>query len=64
MSRFSFYPIGGTYLWVVLAALDLYRRPEIMEGVIRTGMATDFSWQASGRKYERLYERMLEGTSE
>jgi len=48
----------------ILAALDLYSRPEIMEGVIRTGMATDFSWQASGRKYERLYERMLEGTSE
>jgi starch synthase len=48
----------------ILDAIDLYTRPETMEGVIRAGMETDFSWQASGRKYEELYERMLEGTSE
>ncbi len=48
----------------ILDAIDLYTRPETMEGVIRAGMETDFSWQASGRKYEQLYERMLEGTSE
>jgi starch synthase len=48
----------------ILDALDLYTRPETMESVIRAGMETDFSWQASGRKYEELYERMLEDKSE
>jgi starch synthase len=48
----------------ILDAIDLYTRPETMNGVIRAGMETDFSWQASGRKYEELYEQMLEGTSE
>ena len=45
-------------------ALDLFARPEVMEEVIRAGMETDFSWEASGRRYEELYERMLEQTSE
>ena len=48
----------------ILDAIDLYTRAETMGGVIRAGMETDFSWQASGRKYEELYERMLEGMSE
>jgi len=26
-------------------------------------METDFSWQASGRKYEELYEHLLEDTN-
>jgi glycogen synthase len=34
-----------------------------MAGVIRAGMETDFSWQASGRKYEELYEHLLEDTN-
>jgi len=45
-------------------ALDLFTRPAAMEDVIRAGMETDFSWQASGRRYEEFYERMLEQTSE
>ena len=44
----------------ILAAFDLFARPDVMAGVIRAGMETDFSWQASGRKYEELYEHLLE----
>ena len=47
----------------ILAALDLFARPDVMAGVIRAGMETDFSWQASGRKYEELYEHLLEDTN-
>ena len=43
---------------------DPKRNAEEWDDVIRAGMETDFSWQASGRKYEELYEQMLEGTSE
>lgn len=46
----------------ILAALDLFARPGVMANVIRTGMETDFSWQASGHRYEELYERLLEDT--
>jgi starch synthase len=40
------------------SALALYDAPEEMESVIRAGMATDFSWEASGRTYEQLYQAM------
>jgi starch synthase len=46
------------------AALDLFTRPEVMDSVIRSGMETDFSWQASGSRYEELYARMLAQSSE
>ena len=46
----------------ILAALDLFARPGVMADVIRAGMETDFSWQASGRRYEELYEHILEDT--
>jgi len=44
----------------IIAALDLFARPSSMASVIRAGMEMDFSWQASGRRYEDLYERLLE----
>ncbi|MCL7979126.1 MAG: glycogen synthase GlgA [marine benthic group bacterium] len=37
------------------SALALYDTPADMESVIRAGMVTDFSWDASGREYEQLY---------
>jgi len=43
-------------------ALALFDREDEMRKVIDTGMRTDFSWDASGREYERLYQRMLTET--
>ncbi len=40
------------------SALDLYRQPEVMLRIIRTAMGQDFSWSASGRRYEQLYREM------
>jgi starch synthase len=39
-------------------ALALYDTPAQMESLIRAAMAADFSWDASGRAYEQLYEAM------
>jgi starch synthase len=47
----------------IVAALDLFARQELMDKVTRAGMETDFSWQASGRRYEALYEQVLRDTN-
>jgi len=45
------------------AAFDLYDRPDAMSSVMRAGMESDFSWRASGKKYEQLYARTVAGDS-
>ncbi|MEJ2481663.1 MAG: glycogen synthase GlgA [Gemmatimonadota bacterium] len=37
-------------------ALALYDSPPDLERLIRAAMAADFSWETSGRAYERLYD--------
>ncbi|HEX9531654.1 MAG TPA: glycogen synthase GlgA [bacterium] len=40
-------------------ALDTFRTPHTWRRVQKTGMAADFSWTASARKYHALYDRTL-----
>ncbi|MET0403799.1 MAG: glycogen synthase, partial [Cystobacter sp.] len=40
-------------------ALALYADPPRLEGFRRRGMAQDFSWGASARRYERLFASLL-----
>jgi len=40
-------------------ALDLYREPARLNEVRRRGMRQDFSWRASARRYETLFESLL-----
>ncbi len=40
-------------------ALAAYRRPEEFRALQKRGMAQDFSWTASARRYVELYERVL-----
>jgi len=42
------------------AALRLFGEKAELQRVIEAGMRTDFSWDASGREYERLYARMFD----
>ncbi len=43
----------------VREALRIYARPELWRRLMRNGMAKDFSWSASARRYVRLYEEAL-----
>lgn len=45
--------------WGIEAAIELFGRAEALATVRRTGMRADFSWEASGRRYEELYRRVL-----
>ena len=49
--------------WAIDYALELYGRPEVMRAVSIAGMKTDFSWAASGRRYEALYESVSRSNS-
>jgi starch synthase len=41
-------------------AVDAYKKKEAWRRVMRRIMTLDFSWQASARKYESLYQKALE----
>jgi starch synthase len=41
----------------VVRALELFQQREIWREIMKRGMAEDFSWQASARKYVELYKR-------
>jgi starch synthase len=43
--------LGGTLTW----AMDHYRDRDLWHGLQRTGMAQDFGWEASARRYLTLY---------
>jgi len=41
-------------------AIDLHARPDAWRTLQRNGMATDFSWRESGRRYASLYHDLME----
>jgi len=45
-------------LAAVRAALAVFREPEKWRGLMLSGMACDFSWEASAREYVRIYEKV------
>jgi starch synthase len=50
-------------LEVVKKALRVYQDEEIWTKLMRNGMQKDFSWQASAKKYEALYQKALQKQS-
>ncbi|MEO8702939.1 MAG: glycogen synthase [Kofleriaceae bacterium] len=44
--------------WAVEAALAAYREPAQWQRLIQNGMAADFSWDAQGKLYELVYDRL------
>lgn len=47
-------------LTAIQRALDCYKNREAWQRLMRRIMALDFSWQASAKKYESLYRKVLE----
>jgi starch synthase len=45
--------------WGMDRALEVWRRPEVLDALRRRGMAQDFSWRVSAARYERLYASLL-----
>lgn len=43
----------------VMLALDCYRKPEVMSGLVRSAMEADFSFSKSAEEYARLYICLL-----
>ena len=43
----------------ILLALDCYKKPEVMAGLIRSAMEVDFSFNKSAEEYARLYICLL-----
>ncbi len=39
----------------LLRASEVFRQPEVWQGLVRRGMQRDLSWTASAKQYERLY---------
>jgi starch synthase len=44
-------------------ACDAYRRPDVWNQLIHTGMRQDWSWTRSAQQYTELYERIVSGKS-
>jgi starch synthase len=44
--------------WAVEAALTTYKDQRQWQRLVQNGMAEDFSWNAQGKIYERVYERL------
>ena len=44
-------------------ALGTFRNKEEWTGMMKRGMAQDFSWDAPAREYERVYERVIQNRS-
>lgn len=44
--------------WALHTALDLFRDQDAWQQMVRNGMAQDFSWEAQGREYEKLYTQL------
>jgi starch synthase len=45
-------------LWASHGALRTYQQhPDYWQGMMRRGMAQDFSWERSAKRYEQLYEQ-------
>ncbi len=50
-------------LEVLKRALQAYQDKDLWTKLMKNGMEKDFSWEASARKYEELYQRALEKQS-
>jgi len=58
---FTFDDYTGDALWSALErALDVYRDKKAWRGLQERGMKADFSWNASAKKYEELYQKGIE----
>jgi starch synthase len=58
---FTFDDYTGDALWSALErALDVYRDKKAWRGLQERGMKADFSWNASAKKYEELYQKSIE----
>ena len=49
---------GEALLLTIKEALDAYRDQTSWQVLMRNGMARDFSWNASAREYNKVYERV------
>jgi starch synthase len=57
---FKFRDYHPSALWGALGrALDAYRNRAAWQGIMRRGMAQDFSWDRSAAEYEALYRRLV-----
>ena len=57
---FKFSQFQSKALFLALRrAMDLYRQPEAYQTMVRAGMAEDFSWDSSARKYLELFSKVL-----
>ena len=45
--------------WAMSRALEVWRTGDVLEALRRRGMAQDFSWRVSARRYEQLYASLL-----
>lgn len=50
---------GKELLHAVERAISVYRDKTAWEALMKRGMACDFSWDASAKRYERLYRTLL-----
>lgn len=53
-------PDASALLQAIKRAIDLWRMPERWRKIQSNGMARDFSWTRSARRYLDLYQRMLD----
>jgi len=44
-------------------ALDFYRHPQVWDGIFRSAIESDFSWQKSAQEYLALYHSLLTETA-
>lgn len=57
---FAFYPYGPTALYTaVVRAVETWKHEGMWQDLQRRGMATDFSWTRSARRYVDVYYRAL-----
>lgn len=57
---FKFSQFQSKALFLALRrAMELYRQPEAYQTMVRAGMAEDFSWDNSARKYIELFRKVL-----
>ena len=55
---FSFYDFTPYALWSTIErAQNLFHQKEVWREIVQRGMAADFSWEASARKYLEVYKK-------
>jgi starch synthase len=54
---------SSALLEAVQRALSTFHNKEEWTGIMRRGMAQDFSWEAPAKEYVRVYERVIQNRS-